>query len=259
MRRLTGDPPADAYLASLAGRARHVLGRAFVGAYLVNSGARADYLPGRSDLDVALIVAGQLDVPTRCRVADALRHGSLPCPAPRLELVVYQCEVAADPGSRPPFELNLNTGSAIDDHVAFDPAAEPWFWFLLDLAAAAEAAAVIDGPPAERIFGAVPRHAVLEALRDAHAWHAVHDAVAPNRVLNACRAWCWMVTSKWPSKTAAAAWGIDAGGDAELISHALALRAAEREDPLPAERVERFTMRVARVIEDGAEVEPRTA
>ena len=248
MRRLTGNPPADAYLGLLAGRAEGVLGATLLGCYLVNSGARGDYLPGRSDLDVVLIVADALSAATKHRVIDALRQSAIACPAPRLELVAYRRDVAADPGARPRFELNLNSGPAIADHVALDPAEEPWFWFALDLAAAADVALPIAGPPAVEVFGSVPRRAVLDALLASHAWHVEHDTRAPNRVLNACRAWCWLATSGWRSKTAAAGWAIAAGGDAGLIGHALSLRAGTRSDPLSADGVSRLADRVARLL-----------
>lgn len=259
MQPLTGDPPADAYLVRLVARAADLVGDAFVGGYLLNSGARGDYLAGRSDLDVALIVSGALDDRTKRSVADASLQDELPCPAPRLELVVYRRDVASRPGSRPPFELNLNTGAAIADRAMFDPADEPWFWFLLDLGAAADAARAIAGPPATEIFGAVPRHAVLEALRASHRWHLANEAGEPNRVLNACRAWCWIATSRWQSKAAAASWAIEAGADPELVRHALARRAGERHEALPAERVDRFMELVARAIDEAAETERHTA
>ncbi len=258
MEPLTGDDRADAYLVRLAQRARDVLGATFVGAYVLNSGARGDYVSGRSDLDVALIVTGAVDDGTKRDLADAVRHGSLPCPAPRLELVVYRLDVAREPGPRPPFELNLNSGPAIADHVRFDPDDEPWFWFALDLGAAADAACVIDGPPPDAIFGTVSRHTILEAMAASDAWHAVHDRVAPNRVLNACRAWCWVETCSWRSKTAAASWAIDAGGDAALIRRALALR-ADRADPLAGDRVDRLAAGVLEIIEVAMARKPPSA
>jgi hypothetical protein len=250
MPPLTGDPAADAYLAALGARARELLRDALVGAYLLNSGARGDYRPGRSDLDVALVVVDALDDERKTAVADAFRHRTLPCPAPRLELVAYRGAVARDPGWRPAFELNLNTGSAIDDHIALDPAEEPWFWFVLDLGAAADAALAIEGAPPDGVFGAPPHGAVLAALRASLAWHAEHDVVAPNRVLNACRAWCWVVTGGWRSKTAAAHWAIGAGGDRSVIEHAAALRAGSRTDPLDPDRVRALSRRVAELVEN---------
>jgi hypothetical protein len=244
MRPATGDPAADRYLADLVAIADRILGDTLVGVYAVNSVARGNYLPGRSDLDVAVVVAAQLDAAMKHRLADAVRHTSLPCPAPRLELVVYRRAVAAAPGATPAFELNLNTGPFIADHLATDPADEPAHWFVLDLAAASEVALALVGPPPDEVFGPVPRPLVLDALMASRAWHAAHDAVAPNRVLNDCRAWKYVADDRWSTKAEAAAWAIGAGGDAELIGQALALRAGNRTDPLGADQVHRFSERV---------------
>jgi Domain of unknown function (DUF4111) len=244
MRPATGDPAADRYLADLVAIADRILGDSLVGVYAVNSAARGNYLPGRSDLDVAVVVTASLDLTTKHRLADALRHRSLLCPAPRLELVVYRRAVAAAPGATPAFELNLNTGPAIADHLTTDPADEPAHWFVLDLAAASEAALALVGPLPDEVFGPVPRPVALDALLASRAWHAAHDDVAPNRVLNDCRAWRYVVESRWSTKAEAAEWAIGAGGDAELIGQALALRAGNRADPLDADRVRRFSERV---------------
>lgn len=248
VQRWTGDPGTDAYLAELVVTARRELGEAFVGAYLANSGARADYIPGRSDLDVETIVEASMRQDAKRRLADALRHGALPCPAPRLELVVYRREVAASAGPRPAFEINLNTGPAIADHVSYDPEEEPPHWFVLDLAAAADAALALAGPDPSTIFGPVSRPVVLDALKASDAWHTAHDTVAPNRVLNACRAWCYVTTGRWESKTAAANWAIAEGGDEALIRQALAARLG-RDEPMDAGAVGRFALSVAALVE----------
>ena len=243
------DPTTAAYLGRLTDRAREILGRRLVAAYVINSGARDDYLPGRSDLDVAVVVESDLEPPLKERLADAFRHASLPCPAPRLELVVYRRAVAASPGSRPAFELNLNTGPAIDDHLATDPADEPPYWFVLDLGAAANGAVALFGPSGSEVFGRARDEDTRGALRAARVWHARHDTVAPNRVLNDCRAWRWVATDDWSSKTEAAAWAIVEGADADLVNHALDLRRGVRSDPLAQEGVESLARRVTEAID----------
>jgi hypothetical protein len=245
MTTVHGDPATDHYLGDLVDRSRSVLTDRLVGVYLVNSGARDDYFPGRSDLDVAVIVERALDDRTKHDLVDRLRHRSLPCPSPRLELVVYRRAVAAAPGHHPAFELNLNTGPAIADRVSIDPGDEPSHWFVLDLATANDRAARLVGPPAIDVFGQVPDPVVLDALRASQAWHAAHDAVAPNRVLNDCRAWRWVAERRWSSKSEAAAWAIRAGGDRHLIERALARRRGESADPLPEAAIVDLARRVA--------------
>jgi hypothetical protein len=240
MQRVIGDPPGDRFLHDLARRSRVVLGRRLLGIWVINSGARDDYLPGVSDLDVAIAVTMELDEDTKLRLADALRHPTLPCPAPRLELVVYRLAVLADPGERPDWELNLNNGPAVTDHVGTDPTAEPAHWFVLDLAAARERSRTIVGPPLGDVLGPIDDRVVVAALLASSAWHADHDAAAPNRVLNACRAWRWLETGSWSSKSEAASWAIEAGGDEALIRLALARRRDETDRPLPRARVGSF-------------------
>lgn len=244
MQPALGDRSADAYLDELVARLRSILGDRLVGAWLVNSAARGDYLPGRSDLDVAVGVTVPLGAEEKRALADALRHGALPYPAPRLELVVYRRDVLADPGPRPAWELNLNTGPAIDDHVGTDPDAEPAHWFVLDLAAARGASLVLAGSPLSELLGPIPDTTVHDALRASAAWHAAHDTAAPNRVLNACRAWRWLDTGRWTSKTDAAAWAVGRGGDADLVNLALDRRSGASEAPLSADRVAAFAASV---------------
>ncbi|MBW3612942.1 MAG: DUF4111 domain-containing protein [Chloroflexi bacterium] len=240
MRPILDGLDTDRYLHVLVERLRATLADRLVGAWLINSAARGDYLPGRSDLDVTVGVTDRLDQRMKRRVADELRHGTLPVPAPRLELVVYRMEVLAAPGERPDWELNLNTGPAIADHVGTEPAAEPAHWFVLDLAAAGERSRAIAGPPLGQVLGGIDDPVVLAALQASATWHADHDAAAPNRVLNACRAWRWLETGSWSSKTGAATWAIEAGGDEALIRLALGRRGGEGDRPLTRAAVASF-------------------
>lgn len=244
--------PADVrrYLGAVVVRLHETLGDDLVGVYLVGSGARGGWVRGSSDIDLAVVVERPLPVVRRRDVVERLRHAALPCPAPRLELVVYRRDVVAAPGEPPPFELNLNTGPAIADHVTFDVADEPGHWFVLDLAMAHDVAVAIAGPPPATVIGAVDAGAVRRALRASLAWHADHDTVAPNRVLNACRAWLWTAEGRWASKDEAAAWAasVSDAADAALVRRALALRATSAEAPLPPEAVHRFASRVLALV-----------
>jgi predicted nucleotidyltransferase len=161
--------------------------------YLVGSGASGDYEHGRSDVDVVAVTTHRLT--EREKRALAERAEALPCPARKLELVVY-------PLGSDRHEINLNTG----EKVSFDPDEDPAFWFVLDRAIAEEQAVALFGPPWHEVFSPVPRAAVLSALDEALEWQQQEEPLGRSSVLNACRAWMWLETGEWRSKSEAAAW-----------------------------------------------------
>jgi hypothetical protein len=194
-----------------------------VGAYLIGSGAIGDFTPGLSDLDVAVVTHGPLDQATKARLAGMVSHRVLPCPARRLELVVYSAGRMASPHPWH-FELNLNTGVGEADHVAFDPGEEPPHWFVLDLDQARNQARTLLGPDPRDVFGPVPPAAVREALSRSLDWHLAHDEGGVQTVLNACRAWRWLDEGVWCSKRAAGAWARGRLEAPEVVDRALAVR-----------------------------------
>jgi hypothetical protein len=59
------------------------------------------------------------------------------------------------------------------------------------------------------LIGPIPDAVVIDGAARCGRLARAHDAAAPNRVLNACRAWRWLETRRWSSKTEAAEWAID--------------------------------------------------
>jgi hypothetical protein len=119
----------------------------------------------------------------------------LPAPGRKLELVVY-------PRGGDDWEINLNTG----EHVSFDPADEPAFWFVLDRAIAEQHAVPLLGPAWGDLFEPVSRDTVVEALAQALDWQEREEPASRSSVLNAVRAWAWVETGEWLDKAAAASW-----------------------------------------------------
>jgi len=191
-----GRPPVEpAYLDALVervGEARAI--------YLTGSAALGAYVPGRSDLDVLVVTDPPVDA---AGIAARCSHDALPCPARKLELVVYTPEQVAAPRRGQPWELNLNTGEG-EQHAGTDPAAEPWFWFVLDLALAREHAVALHGPPAADLIGPAPRDVVLDALADAVAWYARNEP-GEATVMAAARAWLYVEEGRFASKAQALA------------------------------------------------------
>ncbi|MGY0008193.1 nucleotidyltransferase domain-containing protein, partial [Micromonospora sp. I033] len=150
------DDDVRRYLDELVGRARAVLGDDLIGAYAAGSVGLGAYQPGRSDVDVALVVAGPVADAAKRALVDRLRHEALPCPARGLELVVYRRDVAGAGGPEPGFEVELNTGATMPFRATYDPADRPAadgrFWYALDRSILRQSGLALLGPPAAEVF-----------------------------------------------------------------------------------------------------------
>jgi predicted nucleotidyltransferase len=158
--------------------------------YLFGSAAQGSYEHGSSDVDVIAVTAQRSTQAEKEALAAAAE--SLPCPARKLELVVY----ARDALER--HELNVNTGELVH----FSPDDDPAFWFVLDRSIAEQHAIPLLGPPWAEVFPPVPREDVLAALDRAVSFDGWDDA---NMRLASARAQIWRETGRWVSKQEAAA------------------------------------------------------
>jgi hypothetical protein len=227
-------PRHEQYVQEVADRLRAALGENLLAVYLIGSGALGNWVPKRSDVDVMAVCADPLAPALRDRAVEPLWHRVLPCPARGLELVVYRRDAIRAPRRGLGFELNLNTGPGIPDHVSFDPGAEPAHWFLLDVAAARLHGRAISGPAPQALIGPVPEADLRAALMHSLQWHRKHEATSANAVLNACRTWRYAVEGTWSSKPEAGRWALEQGADAALVREALALHAGASGELEPA-------------------------
>ena len=206
------DPALEEYLERLVDVLRESLGGRLAAVYAVGSVALGAYRPGESDVDVLALTAESLDVSDRRAVAEACAHRALPCPARKLELVAMPADVARAADVPIRWELNLNTGEGLDDHVGLDFAAEPGFWFVLDLALAHEHALPLRGPAAREAIGTPDRDRVGEAQAEAIAWYARNEP-GPGALTAAARAWLWHETGRFATKAEALRWACERAGD----------------------------------------------
>jgi Domain of unknown function (DUF4111) len=230
----SGQPPTlpdaeTAYLREIVARLQDCLGHRLVGVYLFGSAAYGAYVPGPSDLDLQAVVTESLGTPEWEEIARRLAHGTLPCPARRLEFVCYARSAIAPAARHPRFELNFNTGRDMPDHLTLDPAQESSHWFLLDVAMGRELGLALLGPDPAHVFAPIPRLWCLEALADSLAWHDAHESASANSVLNACRGWRYAATGAFGSKEAGAAWARQQPGCPPVVEQA---RREQRGGPL---------------------------
>ena len=195
---------AEPYLEEIARRLVDSLGDRLLGVSAIGSYAMGAYVPGRSDLDVLVVIDRPLTVADWDAVVDLCSHESLPCPARKLELVAYTRPQVAAPRRNQRWELNLNTGPGVNS-AGFDPMAESWHWFVLDLAQAREHAVPLYGPHPHELVGEVKEELVADALSASVAWYALHEP-GPDLVLAAARAWRWNAEREWVPKPEAWRW-----------------------------------------------------
>jgi len=212
------------YLDAVTARVRSELGQSLTAVTLVGSAGAGWFEPGASDLDVAVVVRRPLDRDRARSLADGLSHSRLPCPARRLELVVYARGVLAEPGPTIPFELNRNTGPGISDHVGLERDAEAAHWFLLDLSIARERSMPLYGPPVRSLLGEIPRPLVIDALRTALDWYATSEPDPASTILAACRSWHYAEEGEWVSKRDAAEWATARLDDPRPVHAAVTIR-----------------------------------
>jgi hypothetical protein len=215
------------YLVRVHNRLREVLGESLIGLYAGGSWALGDYLPGRSDLDLAAVVHEPLPLELEARVVARLHHESLPCPGRLLELVVYEEGTARSGSATAEFELNLNTGAttplAVDTELAPDGIAP--HWFVIDRSVLSQGGIAMSGPPAEDVFAAIPAAELMPVVADSVRWHREHPVEPGDAVLNGCRALRYADEGRWSSKPAAGQWAAQQGlACAELVTLALQAR-----------------------------------
>jgi hypothetical protein len=236
-------PELAAYLPRLCVRLGAILDGELLGVYAGGSLALGAYEHGRSDVDVVAVSRGALSVERKQLLVEQLRHEAFPCPARGLELVVYAEQAIGEPSPEPGFEVELNSGAAMEFHAALDPSgANGRHWYVLDRALLARHGVTLLGPPPSALFAHVPRELVLPALDASLRWFAEYEASSSSAVLNACRALRYASEGRWASKADAGRWALERLGDRELISEALLAR--ETGDSLDGARVKRFLDRV---------------
>ena len=240
---LVVDPAVREYLAALAARSRDILERDLIGVYAAGSLALEGYQPGRSDIDVAIVVSRSLPAPAKQALVEGLRHETLPCPARGLELVAYRTEVAAAAAREPGFEVELNSGAAMPFRVTWTGQArreaDGTFWYAIDRSILAERGVTVYGPAAGTIFRPVPDEHLVTLLIDSLRWHLAqpddeHDVDAvpgppwtDDAILNACRALQRMLSGHWSSKVGAGqqlVWGDPDPAVRDVVSRAIDAR-----------------------------------
>ena len=203
------EPDVEAYLLRLIASLEAELGDDLSAVWLGGSVATADFRVATSDLDVFVISRRSVPVETKIRLADVLRHASLPCPAHGLDLLAYRTQEVRDVQRAPMYEFSLASGREWSDEVSMGgryPAG------IIDLALLRQSGHSLRGAEPEREIGTIPESWVLEELATGLRWHfdkvhdPFHDPTGSNAVLNACRAQYFLAERAFVSKTTGGEW-----------------------------------------------------
>jgi streptomycin 3"-adenylyltransferase len=209
-------PDVDRYARQVAAVAGRALGEQLVAAYLHGSAVLGGYTPKRSDVDVMLIVDGELQPSILQALAFSLGRDRLRPPACGIELDVLTARTAAHPTRPTPFELVMTSG--VDGHrVTLGVDHGPYDDGVLHLAVTREAGHPLVGPEPRKLIGQVPRWSILAQLEDELDWAGAHASTA-YQALGAARAWMYAEGDRIGSKIDAADWAQGRGHDDVLCA-----------------------------------------
>jgi hypothetical protein len=206
------------------------LGETVAGVILHGSLTLGDYLPGRSDVDLLVVVHDPLTDAQFDALTDAVTaHRSL---APgRVDLRVVNSQVAAAPTPAPPMDayIEITPGSGSELYVERRHAGERDLVVEFSMCRAHGRSLV--GATPDKLIGKVPNEWVL-AVGDAQLadWQAIGDDPkhAELTVLTTCRIWRFAEEGRYSSKPQAGAWALARDPTLQVIRDALKQR---REDP----------------------------
>jgi predicted nucleotidyltransferase len=238
-RRLSVSPARDKALA-FARRAvvicHRELGGTVASIILHGSLAFDDYRPGRSDIDLLVVVERPLDDGETERLVSATTAGWAGAPGP-LDLRVVTRAVAASPTEAPPMELYARLYPRAGPVVERRHPGERDL--LVELSVCRAHGRSLAGASPAAAVGRVPRSWVLRA-GDAllEGWQSLTDdaAHAELMALTACRVWRFCEEGVHCSKSAAGEWALARDHTLTAVRQALTQRNTDPTQPVdPAE------------------------
>jgi hypothetical protein len=203
----------------LASSCADVIGAGLLSVVLHGSLAAGGFRPGRSDLDVLLVVAAELTDGAVARLEQVVRTADAGS-ASGTDLHVVTAQVASSPTAEPMLELHVGRHAGDVEVTRRTPDAD----LVTELSMARADGRAIVGMPASRVIAPVPP-AWVDA-RSRHwltTWQSRTDdtANAAFMVLTACRMWRFAVERVHSSKTGAGRWALDRDPTLGVVRQAL--------------------------------------
>jgi predicted nucleotidyltransferase len=193
-----------------------------VGAYIHGSLAHGGYVPGRSDVDVLVVVDEPLTVGQRTSLLRAL-NAMAPATGRRFDLTIVTAQAASRATRRPAAEVYYGFHGGRPEIVVADYLPS----LVVELSAIREAADVLVGPLPATLIPEQPTEWIDErGLELLDRWSRLTDDVdhAGLMVLIACQIWCWAVERRHASKDEAGHWVLELDPTLSAVRAALAQR-----------------------------------
>ncbi|HSR86966.1 MAG TPA: aminoglycoside adenylyltransferase domain-containing protein [Streptosporangiaceae bacterium] len=239
------DHPAHPWPAAvarhIAGDLAEVAGGRLVAVYLHGSAVLGGWVPGRSDVDVLVVVSDEIGDATLDSMAHAIVSARPERPpedrhAPKLESSIVAVAAARRPAPPWPFFRHVVTDPAEPARIVRpEGVGQGDRDLLMHYAVCRTAGYPAFGPPAREVVGPIARTDVLSYLADELSWGLAN---APERyaVLNACRAALYLtdgiIVSKIGGGEAAL---VRRTGPADVVTRALAQQRRTQPDQPPAD------------------------
>jgi predicted nucleotidyltransferase len=223
------------FAGALARSCADALGEAVAGVMLHGSLTLGDYLPGRSDVDLLVVVDDPLTDARSAALTQAAAAYQARAPG-RVDLRVVTRQVAGAPTPAPPMEayIEITPASGSELHVERRHPGERDLVVEFSMCRA-HGRSLVGAPPAE-LIGEVPAEWVV-AVGDAQLadWQAIGDdpAHAELTVLTTCRIWRFAEEGRHSSKPAAGAWALGRDPRLQVVRDALEQRQGD-----PASRID---------------------
>jgi predicted nucleotidyltransferase len=218
------------------------LGETVAGVVLHGSLTLGDYLPGRSDVDLLVVVDEPLTDARLAALTEAVA-AQRPAASGRVDLRVVTRQVAAAPTPAPPMEAYLELAPGPGPGVQVERCHPGERDLVVEFSICRAHGRSLAGAAPAELIGEVPHRWVL-AVGDAQLadWEAIGDDPkhAQLTVLTACRVWRYAEERRHSSKTAAGEWALQRDPTLQVVRDALRQRHRDPTAPIDPAQVRRL-------------------
>lgn len=220
--------------------------------YLHGSAALGGWVPGRSDIDVLVVVADDTGDASADSMAQAIATAGALCTGPGLEATIVAASAARDPGPPWPYLRHVVASPAGPARVVAPDDTTPGDRdLLMHYVLCRTAGRPVLGPSPRELIGAVARPDVLAYLADELSW-GLANASERYAVLNACRALVYLADGAIISKVGGGETALRRDlGPADVITRALAQQRGAQADQPPQPEATAFVLAAATMLRRG--------